>query len=115
MSVSVIEKRRVFTHAEDASIVLWLLKRKRWKYKLDTAVTVEVVDSEDSVGLESKNLLICISIYFCLCGAALPVRTHRAGQPASEPEAAGVQVSDSELESLAVTSTVKVVFATAQC
>lgn len=113
MSVSVIEKRRVFTHAEDASIVLWLLKRKRWKYKLDTAVTVEVVDSEDSVGLEPKNLLICISISFYLCGAAL--RTHRAGQPASEPEAAGVQVSDSELESLAVTSTVKVVFATAQC
>lgn len=54
MSVSVIEKRRVLAHAEDASIVLWLLKRKRRKYK-----SVEVVDWEDS---ESRGI-ICVSIY----------------------------------------------------
>lgn len=63
MSVSVIEKRRVFTHAEDASIVLWLLKRKRWKYKLDTAVTVEVVDSEDSVGLELAYMHLYLFLF----------------------------------------------------
>lgn len=77
MSVSVIERRRIFTHAEGASIVLWLLKRKRWKYKLDTGE--EVVDP--------KNLLICVSIYFYLCGTARRTRT-----PAGE-------VSDSELKS----------------
>lgn len=64
MSVSVIEKRRVLAHAEDASIVLWLLKRKRWKYK-------SVHRSRRLGGLgKPRNLLICVSIYLYLCDAA---------------------------------------------
>lgn len=76
MSVSVIERRRIFTHAEDASIVLWLLKRKRWKYK-----SVEVVDWEDS---ESRGTCLYASLFTSICVTRL----------------AGVQVSDTVSESL---------------
>lgn len=95
MSVSVIERRRIITHAEDASIVLWLLKRKRWKYELDNGV--EVVDSEDS---ESRRTCLYASLFISICVArlgGLPVSHSLAGW---QPQAAGVQVSDSELESL---------------
>lgn len=78
MSVSVIEKRRVLAHAEDASIVLWLLKRKRWKYK-----SVEVVDWEDS---ESRGTCLYASLFTSICVTRL------AGVQ--------VQVSDSVSESL---------------
>lgn len=66
MSVSVIERRRIITHAEDASIVLWLLKRKRWKYELDNGV--EVVDSEDS---ESRRTCLYASLFISICVARL--------------------------------------------
>lgn len=66
MSVSVIERRRIFTHAEGASIVLWLLKRKRWKYKLDTGE--EVVDSEDS---ETRKTCLYASLFISICVARL--------------------------------------------
>lgn len=77
MSVSVIERRRIITHAEDASIVLWLLKRKRWKYELDNGV--EVVDSEDS---ESRRTCLYASLFISICVArlgGLPVSHSLAG------------------------------------